>query len=113
MIYGESFYLLICTNDFNNKYDLSAILEANGQRLQEGNFIHQGINYNLELNQFYDTIKRNKNEIPLKIKIWNAGGELVSNVEALQFPAEFEFMRKKPKQKIQQEEPMPIFYYPF
>ena len=112
LIYGESFYLLICTNDFNNKYDLSAILETNGQRLQEGKFIQQGINYNLELNQFYDTIKRNKNEIPLKIKIWNAGGELVSNVEALQFPAEFEFMRKKPKQKIQQEEPMPIFYYP-
>jgi len=69
LIYGESFYLLICTNDFNNKYDLSAILETNGQRIQEGKFIQQGINYNLELNQFYDTIKRNKSEIMLKAGI--------------------------------------------
>jgi len=69
LIYGESFYLLICTNDFNNKYDLSAILETNGQRIQEGKFIQQGINYGLELNQFYDTIKRNKSEIMLKARI--------------------------------------------
>ena len=69
LIYGESFYLLICTNDFNNKYDLSAILETNGQRLQEGKFIQQGINYNLELNQFYDTIKQNKGALALKIEI--------------------------------------------
>ncbi len=69
LIYGESFYLLICTNDFNSKYDLSAILETNGQRIQEGKFVQQGINYNLELNQFYDTIKRNKSEIMLKVGI--------------------------------------------
>lgn len=112
LIYGESFYLLICTNDFNNKYDLSAILETNSLRLQEGKFIRQGIHYNLELNQFYDTIKQNENEIKLKIKIWNVRGELISNVEAVQFPAEFEFIGKKPKKKIQQEETIPIFFYP-
>ena len=112
LISGESFYLLVCPNDSNNKYDLSAILETNGQGLQEGKFIRQGINYNLELNQFYDTIKRNKNEIILKIKIWKVGGKLVSNVEVLQFPAEFEFTRKKPRKNIQQEKTMPIFSYP-
>jgi len=69
LVYGESFYLFICTNDFSNKYDLSAILETNGQRIQEGKFVQQGINYNLELNQFYDTIKRNRSEIMLKAVI--------------------------------------------
>ncbi|NVM56356.1 MAG: hypothetical protein HWN66_21845, partial [Candidatus Helarchaeota archaeon] len=69
LIYGESFYLFICTDDFNNRYDLSSILETNNQRLQEGKFIQQGINYSLELNQFYDTIKRNKNVLSLKIEI--------------------------------------------
>lgn len=89
LIYGESLYLLTCTNDFNNKYDLSAILETNGQRLQEEKFIQQGINYNLELNQFYDTIKRNKKALILNVEIRKAKDhELLVTPKILYFDAD-------------------------
>jgi len=101
LIYGESFYLLICTNDFNNKYDLSAILETNGQRLQEGKFIQQGINYNLELNQFYDTIKPNKNALTLKIEIRKTKDyKLLGTPEILYFGAEQIIQKPSPSKPV-------------
>jgi len=103
LIYGISFYLLICTNDFNNRYDLSAILETNGQRLQEEKFNQQGINYSLELNQFYDTIKQNKNTLRLKMKICRTKDyKLLGTPEILYFDA---------KQAIQKPSPTNIVSY--
>lgn len=101
LIYGESFYLHICTNDFNNRYDLSSILETNGQRLQEGKFIPQGINYNLELNQFYDTIKRNKNALSLKIEIRRTKDyKLLGTPEILYFDAKRVIQKPSPPRII-------------
>ena len=103
LIYGESCYLFICTNDFNNRYDLSAILETNGQRLQGEKFNQQGINYNLELNQFYDTIKQNKNALRLKIEICRTKDyKLLGSPEVLYFDA---------KQAIQKPSPTNIVSY--
>lgn len=103
LIYGVSFYLLICTNDFNNRYDLSAILKTNGQRLQEEKFNQQGINYIIELNQFYDTIKQNKNALRLKIEICRTRDyKLLGIPEILYFDA---------KQAIQKPSPSNIFSY--
>jgi len=103
LIYGESFYLFICTNDFNIRYDLSAILETNGQRLQGEKFNQQGINYNLELNQFYDTIKQNKNALRLKIEICKTKDyKLLGSPEVLYFDA---------KQAIQKPSPTNIVSY--
>jgi len=66
---GEPSYLLIRTNDFDNKYELVGILEINSQKLQEGKFIRKGVEYKLELNQFFDTIKHNKDKLVLKAGI--------------------------------------------
>ena len=71
LIAGTDFYLTVCTNDFDKKYDLSAILETNDQRLQEAKFIQKGIICTLSLNQFYDTIKKNKGVVTLRIEIRN------------------------------------------
>jgi len=103
LIYGELFYILICTNDFNNRYNISAILETNGQRLQEEKFNQQGINYILELNQFYDTIKQNKNALRLKIEICRTRDyKLLGIPEILYFDA---------KQAIQKPSPSNIVSY--
>jgi len=83
---GEPFYLLIQTNDFDNKYELLGILETNGQKLQEGKFIRKGMEYNLELNQFYDTIRQNKDELSLKVEIqMEKHNHLISEVYILKF----------------------------
>lgn len=83
---GEPFYFLIQTNDFDNKYDLLAVLETNGQKLQEGRFIRKGVEYSLELNQFYDTIRQYKNELNLKVEIWKIrDNQLLSKVNILNF----------------------------
>jgi len=108
LIPGEPHYLFVCTNDFDNKYDLLAALEANGRKLQEAKFVRKGIDYNLELNQFYDTMKQNKNEITLKIKIWKAEDKLVSNVEVLQFPGVKELIKKNRQEKPRLIFPKPI-----
>lgn len=86
---GETFYLLIKTNDFDNKYDLLALLKANGQKLQEGKFIRKGAEYCLELNQFFDTIKHNKNEVILKAEVCKSKNkDLLGNPEIFYFQAE-------------------------
>jgi len=69
LITGTDFYLTVCTNDFDTKYELLAILETTGQRLQEAKFIRKGIIYGLLLNQFYDTINKNKEALALRAKI--------------------------------------------
>jgi len=87
LVSGEPFYLFVRTNDFN-KYDLLATIETNVQKLQEEKFARKSMEYTLELNQFYDTIKNNKDEITLKIEIRGKTlDEILGSVEALCFPA--------------------------
>lgn len=72
LISGIDFYLEVRTNDLNSKYDLSAILEANGQRLQEAKFIQKYFVYDILVNQFYDTIKKNRDSIRFVLEIRKA-----------------------------------------
>ena len=86
---GEPFYLLIQTNDFDNRYNLLAVLETNGQQLQEGKFIRKGIEYSLELNQFFDTIKHNDGELTIQVEIRNVKDlQLLGSVETVFFEGE-------------------------
>ena len=97
---GYPLYLQIRTNDFDNKYDLLALLEANGQKLQEGQFIRKGLEYSLELNQFFDTIKHNKDELKIRVEIRKMKEEqLVGSVDTLYFEGEPKAPKKIPPQK--------------
>ncbi|RKX73934.1 MAG: hypothetical protein DRP87_17955 [Spirochaetes bacterium] len=97
LIAGTDFSLTVCTNDFDTKYDLLAILETDGQRIQEAKFVRKGMVYNLLLNQFYDTIKKSNDKITLKVEIRKAKKErLLSQVNIIHFP---EMMKEKPKDK--------------
>lgn len=79
LVTGTDFYLMICTNDFDTKYDLLAILETNGQKLQEAKFTRKGMIYHLLLNQFYDTIKKNKEKMTLRVEIRITGDKKLLN----------------------------------
>lgn len=101
---GESFYLLIQTNDFDNRYDLLALLEANGQKLQEGKFIRKGMEYSLELNQFFDTIKHNKDELTMRVEIRKMKEEqLVGSIDTLYFEGEPKVPKTIPSQKTRKK----------
>jgi len=103
LIAGTDFYLTICTNDFDTKYDLSAILETNSQRLQEAEFIQKGIVHNLLLNQFYDTIKKNNDKIALRMEIRKAKNErLLNQVDVIHLPGitKGKSRGKPPKQPV-------------
>lgn len=87
LIPGTDFYLTACTNDFDRKYDISAILETNGQKLQEEKFIRKGIVHNLLLNKFYDTIKKNEDKITLRIEIRKAKtDEMLGQANVIHLP---------------------------
>ncbi|MEM5810081.1 MAG: hypothetical protein QW156_04315 [Candidatus Aenigmatarchaeota archaeon] len=87
LVTGTDFYLMICTNDFDTKYDLLAILETNGQKLQEAKFIRKDMTYNLLLNQFYDTIKKNNDKMTLRVEIRIAGDKkLLNQVDVIHLP---------------------------
>ena len=97
---GEPFYLLIQTNDFDNRYNLLAVLETNGQQLQEGKFIRKGIEYSLELNQFFDTIKHNDGELTIQVEIRNVKDlQLLGSVETVFFEGEPRVQGKIPPLK--------------
>jgi ribosomal protein L13E len=101
---GYPLYLQILTNDFDNKYDLLALLEANRQKLQEGKFIRKGAEYILELNQFFDTIKHNKDELTIRVEIRKMKEEqLVGSVDSLYFEGEPKVPKKIPPQKLREE----------
>jgi len=85
LVLGEDFYFSINTNS-STKYDILAVLEANNQKLQESKLVRKGKIYNLLLNQFYDTIKKNKNEIVLKIKILKERKVIGENIPIMHFP---------------------------
>ena len=98
LVTGTHLYLCVCTNDFDSQYDLLAILEANNQKLQEAKFIRKGITYNLLLDQFDDTIKKDKNKMTVRIEVRKAKSEqLLDQVDILYFP---ELLKEKPKDKL-------------
>ncbi|MCD6407818.1 hypothetical protein J7L87_02055 [bacterium] len=68
LIPAEDFHIFVRTNS-PIKYNISAILESNGNKIQESKFVRKGANYSFLLNQFYDTIKKNKDNLTLKINI--------------------------------------------
>lgn len=85
---GEPFYLLLMTNDFDTEYDLIGILETRDQPVQQGRFIKKGMEYTLELNQFYETIRHYKSELSLRVKICqNRDGLQIGKVDILNFPS--------------------------
>lgn len=93
---GELFCFLVKTNDFDNKYDLLAILGTNGHKLQEGKFIRKGIEYSLELNQFFDTVTHHKeDELTLRVEIRRIGDpRLLASVEAFYFEGKSKIQKK-------------------
>ncbi len=68
LISGEDFYIFVRTNS-SSKYGISILLESNDNKIQEARLERKGIDYTFLLNQFYDTIKKNKGKLKLKIII--------------------------------------------
>jgi len=107
LIAGIDFYLTVCTNDFDTKYNLSAILETNDQRLQKAEFIREGMVHKLLLNQFYDTINKNEGKITLRIGIQKAADErLLGQVDVMHLP---EITKEKSRGKSQKQ---PVSFEP-
>ncbi len=67
-IAAKDFYLSVRTNS-PIKHDIWAILESNGNKIQESKFVKRGVDYVFLLNQFYDTINKNKENLKLRIKV--------------------------------------------
>lgn len=89
LIPGQDFHLFISTNDLFNEHDLLAMLKINGQELQTTKFVRRGIHHTLLLNEFYDTIKQNKDALTLRAGIRRAKDyELLGTAEILYFDAE-------------------------
>jgi len=90
LVTGEPLDLLIRTNDFNSKYDISAVLEENEQRRQgPERFVLKNRLYVLDFNRFYETIKHYKDELTLKIDIKKAReAEPVEKIEILRIKPE-------------------------
>ncbi|MGQ9721860.1 MAG: hypothetical protein ACUVXA_11130 [Candidatus Jordarchaeum sp.] len=109
LVRGQPFSLHIRTNDFYNKYDLFAVLESHGEILQEAKFLQKGVDYALELNEFYDTIFHNKKETTLEVMIWTKEPKvLIGKVKVISFPADMMnpdyYTDKKTRQDFSEEE---------
>ncbi|MEN3038476.1 MAG: hypothetical protein ABDI07_04865 [Candidatus Kryptonium sp.] len=86
LIPGTNLYLIVRTND-HNKYNISAVLEANDQALQKETFVKKGKEYGILLNRFYDTIKNTKDKMKLAIEILNPEtNELIGRVDVINLP---------------------------
>lgn len=94
LILGEDFYLFVRSNSLS-KYNLSIVLESNGKKLQEAKFVRKGVDYTFLLNQFYDTIKKNKKRLKLQIVI-EKDGHVVGEIP-IAFIHEIKSIHKKPK----------------
>jgi len=94
LILGEDFYLFVRSNSLS-KYNLSIVLESNGKKLQEAKFVRKGVDYTFLLNQFYDTIKKNKKRLKLQIIIEKDG--LVVGKIPIAFIHEIKSIHKKPE----------------
>jgi len=84
LVTAMDFYLSACTNDFDTKYGLLAILKVNDQKLQEVKFVRKGRIFNLLLNQFYDLIKSRNDELILNLEVY-IGDRLIGNTDCIVF----------------------------
>ena len=101
---GEPFYFLVRTNDFENKYDILAVLEANGRKVQEGKFVPKGVEHWLELNEFFDTIRQNKTELALRIEVRKAKESgLLGSIDVVHFEAETKISPKVARPRPREE----------
>lgn len=94
LIYGEQFNIFIQTNDFNNGYSIIGKIEENRESLQAGIFVRNGFEHIIGLNQFFDTIKSNFNQLTFKIEIYES--ETKSFVKSLDI---FRFKSEQTKRK--------------
>jgi len=94
LILGEDFYLFVRSNSLS-KYNLSIVLESNGEKFQEAKFVRKGVDYTFLLNQFYDTIKKNKKRLKLQIII-EKDGHVVGEIP-IAFIQEIKSTHKKPE----------------
>jgi len=99
LLTGTDLSLLACTNDFGAKYELLSTLESDSGKLQEDKFVRKGMTYVLPLNQFYDTINKNKGKISLKAEIQKSPTrQSLSKIDIIHFP---EIVTQKPVDKVQ------------
>ncbi|MHA1578345.1 MAG: hypothetical protein ACTSUQ_01795 [Candidatus Freyarchaeota archaeon] len=88
LVSGSELYLIVCTNS-RTAINLSAILESDDQRLQEGRFSKKGdVKYFLLLNEFYETISNNWSKLTLKVgidkKMWFDAIHFSPNIKQLE-----------------------------
>jgi len=88
--------IVIRSNDPRNRYDLTAILESNGSPLQEGKLIQKGMDYILELGQFYDTVRGYEKSLTLKVKIGKES-QLLGIIELIGYPKKHKIFKEKKK----------------
>jgi ribosomal protein L13E len=87
------------------------VLGANGRKVQEGKFVRKGVEYWLELNEFFDTIRQNKTELALRIEIRKAKESgLLGSIDVVHFEAETKIPQKivptKPREESQEISPV-------
>jgi ribosomal protein L13E len=90
--------LIIRTNDRENRYDMIAALEINGKQLQESRFKRKGFDYLTDLRRFYDTVKKNKEGLKLRVKI-NKNSNLLGIIDVFDFMKEIEPAKIKKRRK--------------
>jgi len=102
---GEDFYLFVRTNSLS-KNNLSIVLESDGEKFQEAKFVRKGVDYAFLLNQFYDTIKKNKKRLKLQILI-EKDGHVVGGVP-IAFIHEVKFIHKKSEPVVKKVNLVPL-----
>jgi len=88
--------IVIRSNDPRNRYDLTAILESNGSPLQEAKLVQKGMDYILELGQFYDTVRGQEKSLTLKVKI-RRESQLLGIIELIGYPKAEKIFKEKKK----------------
>jgi len=91
--------IVLRSNDPRNRYDLTAILESNGSPLHEAKLIQKGMDYILELGQFYDTVRGYEKSLTLKVKIQKESQEL-GIIELIGYPKEQKILKEKKKHVV-------------
>lgn len=98
---GQDLHLFISTNDLFTEYDFLAILRTKEQELQTTKFRRRGMHHTLLLNEFYDTIRQNKNALTLIVGIRGVKDyESLGTAEVLYFDAEEVIRISHPPERV-------------
>ncbi len=105
--FGRDLYLVVRSNDYFEKYDLIAhLISDKGAIYHKIDFDRKGIDYYVLLNQLYDTIKSNPNNLYLNVKVHH-NGQYLGNFNTLHFYTKKEITKKipsEPKKEVIREE---------